>query len=206
MPDSFQQTTVTQPCGEDRDLGKGTTVTAATEPAKKNAVPSRAAPSRATLLLIGHILQEATSMARANDLVIALFPQAVSTAPGTGSGTLSITIITTTTILTPRRPPTVTLATNTNTLYCPPSSSPFTLQVRDRTADDPRHIIPHGRNFTITVTPETRPCDIIYSLAPPRSRCTILVCSTFQPAYVMPKDVSLPDIASMGCWLEVVDR
>ncbi|PKS05529.1 hypothetical protein jhhlp_008046 [Lomentospora prolificans] len=90
--------------------------------------------------------------------------------------------------------------------YCPPSSSPFTLQVRDRTADDPRPYNPHGRNFTITVTPETRPCDIIYSLAPPRSRCTILVCSTFQPAYVMPKDVSLPDIASMGCWLEVVDR
>lgn len=94
---------------------------------------------------------------------------------------------------------------------CPPPkySTPvgiLTLQVRDRTTDDPHPYNPHGRNFTITVTPETRPCDIIYSLAPPRSRCTVLVCSTFQPAYVMPKDVSLPGIANMGCWLEVVDR
>ncbi|CAI4217713.1 unnamed protein product [Parascedosporium putredinis] len=71
----------------------------------------------------------------------------------------------------------------------------LTLQVRDRTTDDPHPYNPHGRNFTITVTPETRPCDIIYSLAPPRSR-----------SYVMPKDVSLPGIANMGCWLEVVDR
>ncbi|KEZ46219.1 hypothetical protein SAPIO_CDS1105 [Scedosporium apiospermum] len=94
--------------------------------------------------------------------------------------------------------------------YPPPppplkNPGPFTLQVHDRTADDPRPHNPHGRSFTITVTPDTRPCDIIFSLAPPRSRCLVLVCSTFQPAYVMPKDVSLPEIANMRCWLEIVD-
>lgn len=83
----------------------------------------------------------------------------------------------------------------------PKPCSPVTIEVHDCTTHDSD---PHGRTFTITITPETAAGDIMYSLAPPRSRCVVLICwGDGRRCLLDPRDDMLE--VARRCWLEVVD-
>ncbi|SPO03509.1 uncharacterized protein DNG_06192 [Cephalotrichum gorgonifer] len=85
----------------------------------------------------------------------------------------------------------------------PPPSAPLPkIHVVDRTTQDSS---PHGRSFTVTLTPSTTPSDVLHSLAPPRSGCRVVVCCEDGGRYALDVRDDLV-AAARYCWLEVVDR